>query len=123
MNKGLWVWPADQKEQVRMLRRVYASPHLMAALGAISKAKDGLSNAQIDDAMSDNSNWMTRWAIEQLLSLGFIEYHVDFFGGPGKYVLSDLGTKAYAFITGRPPPPATQSKQNNTPLPAASPAK
>lgn len=108
MNKGLWVWPADQREQAKTLRRVAASRHIMAALGALSKSKGGLSNAQLDDAISDNSNWMTRWVIDQLVSLGFAEYHVDFFGGPGKYMLTELGTRAYGFITGKPVQQAQQ---------------
>ena len=91
----------------------------MAALGALSKSKEGLSNAQLDDAISDNSNWMTRWVIDQLVSLGFAEYHVDFFGGPGKYVLTELGTKAHAFISGAPMPQAQVRAAPPVPAPQA----
>ena len=116
MNKGLWVWPADAKAQRRVLRKVSQSEHLMMAMQALAKSSDGLSNARIDDALSEYSNWQTRWVVEQLISLGFADYKVDFFGGPGKYVLTELGKNALVAITGKPvqlqpqalptPPPA-----------------
>ncbi len=114
MNTGLWVWPSDQKGQRRMLRKVSASGHLMAALQAITKSKGGLSNAEIDDVILENSNWMTRWVVDQLISLGFAEYKVDFFGGPGKYELTELGTEAFSAITGKP-------IQKSSPFPASPP--
>ena len=99
----------------------------MAALKAISKSKEGLSNAELDDALSDNSNWMTAWATRQLTSLSFIEYKVDFFGNPGRYTLTDLGKDVFQRLTGQPvavkpavqaaPPPRPPSP----PAPAASP--
>jgi hypothetical protein len=121
MKVGLWVWPVDQKAQRRILKKVARSEHLVTAMQTLAKSKDGLSNAEIDDALSDNSNWMTRWVVEQLVALGFIEYKVDFFGGPGRYKLTELGTNALSTITGKPvqlqpPPPAS------TPAPAAKPA-
>ncbi len=76
---------------------------------AIAKSKDGLSNAQIDDALSEYSHWQTRWVVDQLISLGFADYKVDLFGGPGKYVLTELGKNALSVITGKPvqaPPPS-----------------
>ena len=105
MNTGLWVWPTDPKAQRRTLRKVANSEHLVAGMQAIVKSKDGLSNAQIDDALSEFSNWGTRWIVDQIMSLGFIDYKVDFFGGPGKYVLTDLGRNALSAITGKPIPP------------------
>ena len=128
MNKGLWVWPADSKEQQRTLRRVSQSEHLVDAMQAIAKSKEGLSNAEIDDVLTNNSDWMTRWVVEQLVSLGFIEYKVDFFGGPGRYRLTELGANALSAITGKPiqtlqpaptPPPAAKP----TTLPPAAPSK
>jgi len=128
MNKGLWVWPADSKEQQRTLRRVSQSEHLVDAMQAIAKSKEGLSNAEIDDVLTNNSDWMTRWVVEQLVSLGFIEYKVDFFGGPGKHKLTELGANALSAITGKPiqtlqpaptPPPAAKP----TTLPPAAPSK
>ena len=102
MNTGLWVWPAEAKPQRRMLRKVSQSEHLMAAMQALIKSPDGLSNARIDDALSEYSNWGTRWVVDQLISLGFVDYKVDFFGGPGKYTLTELGRNALSVITGKP---------------------
>ncbi|MDV3292899.1 MAG: hypothetical protein LYZ70_01355 [Nitrososphaerales archaeon] len=103
-----------------MLRKVSASGHLMAALQAITKSKGGLSNAEIDDVLSDNSNWMTRWIVDQLISLGFAEYKVDFFGGPGKYELTQLGTEAFSAITGKPTQKLS-SRPASPPAPVSSP--
>ena len=103
MNTGLWVWPPDDRDQRRTLRAVASSPHLVDAMQALVKSKDGLSNAQVDDALSDNSHWLTRWVLEQLISLGFVDYRADFFGGPGRYALTELGTNALSAITGKPP--------------------
>ena len=102
MNTGLWVWPPDDRGQRRMLRKVAGSGHLVDAMRALAKSKDGLSNAQVDDALSDNSHWQTRWVLEQLIALGFAEYKVDFFGGPGKYTLTQLGNDAFSVVTGKP---------------------
>ena len=108
MNTGLWVWPADAKAQRRTLRKVSQSEHLMAAMQALAKSTDGLSNARIDDALSEFSHWQTRWVVQQLISLGFIDYKVDFFGGPGKYLLTELGKNALATMTGKPLPAQPQ---------------
>jgi len=81
----------------------------VAALAALAKSKDGLSNAEMDDVIADNSNWMTLWVVRQLTSLGFIEFKVDFFGEPAKYKLTELGRRAQAFLTGQPVPPKPQS--------------
>jgi hypothetical protein len=112
MNTGLWVWPTDAKAQRRTLRNVSKAEHLVAAMQAIAKSKDGLSNAQLDDTLSDYSNWQTRWVVSQLISLGFADYNVDFFGEPGRYVLTELGANALSAITGKPiqkQPPAHAS--------------
>ena len=122
MNTGLWVWPADAKAQRRTLRKVSQAEHLMTAMQALAKAADGLSNARLDDALSEYSHWQTRWVVEQLISLGFADYKVDFFGGPGKYVLTELGRSALSTITGKPlqaPPPAASPPP---PKPVAPPA-
>ena len=90
----------------------------MLALQGIVKSKDGMSNPELDELLADNSNWMTLWAVRQLLALAFIEYRVDFFGGPGRYAATDLGRSALSAITGQPapqtqpapPPPPPQAK-------------
>ena len=110
MPKGLWVWPSDPKGQRRVLRRVAASEHLMTALGALGKSKEGMSNSDLGELLEDGSEWPTLWTIRQLTSLGFIEMNVDFFGNPAKYQLTEAGRLALSMITGQPlpakPPPA-----------------
>ncbi len=111
MNAGLWIWPSDAKAQQEVLRKVAASPRLFQALTSLMKSKEGLSNSELDDAIADNSNWMTLWTVRQLTSLDFVEYKVDFFGGPARYQLTELGRNALGMITGQPvqQKPATQA--------------
>jgi hypothetical protein len=113
MKPGLWVWPANPKGQRKMLQKVASAQHLVPAMTAIAKSKNGLSNAELDDVVGDNSEWMTLWVVRQLTSLGFIEFKVEYFGEPARYQLTDLGRRALAMITGqpaqpRPPAPAPQ---------------
>jgi hypothetical protein len=77
------------------------TPHLVSALQAIAKSKDGLSNSELDDVLADNSEWMTIWPVRQLMALGFIVYHVDYFGGPARYTVTDLGKSALTVISGQ----------------------
>jgi len=128
MTKGLWVWPSDAKAQRRVLRKFAASQHLMAALTALGKSREGMSNAELDDAINDVSEWTTLWVIRQLTSLGFIDYRVDFFGNPARYQLTESGRVALSTITGQPPPqkpvapvppPAPTTQQPPTPRPPA----
>ncbi len=112
MTKGTWVWPSEPRAQRRVLRQVLANPHMIATLSAIAKSKEGMSNAEIDDVIGDNAEWMTLWVIRQLTSLGFVDFNVDFFGNPARYRLTDLGKSAFAMMTGQPPaaprpPPAS----------------
>jgi hypothetical protein len=81
-----------------------SSPHLMAAMNALGKSKEGLSDAEINEAINDTSEWTTLWVVRQLTSLGFIEYKVDFFGNPAKYQLTDQGQQALSILTGKPIP-------------------
>lgn len=101
MNHGLWIWPSDPKAQRIVISKVMNSGHLVPAIVAVSKSKNGLSNSQLDEVISDNSNWMTLWVIRQLTSLGFIEYKVDLFGGPATYILSELGRLVLPSLTGQ----------------------
>ena len=122
MPKGLWIWPSDPKAQRRALRKVAASPHLMAALTAIGKNKEGMSDSELDEAINGNSEWTTLWVIRQLMALGFVEFKGDFFGNPAKYQLTETGMKALAAITGRPPPkPPTAAPSRPQPAPPAPP--
>jgi hypothetical protein len=122
MDHGLWVWPSDPREQQLTLRRISESEHLMAALKAIPKSKEGLSNAELDEILSDNSSWMTLWVIRQLTSLGLVKYNVSFFGNPARYTLSDLGRDVYQKLTGQPAP-AQPVVQPAAAAPAAQPAQ
>ncbi len=117
MDKGLWVWPSDPKGQRRILSEISGSPHLKAALQGIAKSAEGLSNPEIDELLADNSEWITLWTVRQLLALGFVEYKVDFFGGPAKYVATELGKNALAMITGQPAPVKPPAPVPATPPP------
>ncbi|HMD79333.1 MAG TPA: hypothetical protein VKF39_05040 [Nitrososphaerales archaeon] len=108
MNKGLWIWPSDQNAQRMVLRKVAESKQLVSAMAAIAKSKEGLSNAELDDVIGDNSEWLTLNVVRQLTSLGFVEFKVDFFGGPAKYQLTDRGRSALSTITGKPVQPPQQ---------------
>jgi hypothetical protein len=124
MPKGLWVWPEDQKGQRRTLRKVSDSPHLMTALTALAKSKDGLSNSELGEAVEGGSEWPTLWVIRQLTSLGFVDFKVDFFGNPARYQLTEQGRAALAAITGQPlaKPPAVPAAQASAPKPATPPS-
>lgn len=120
MTSGIWVWPSEPKGQRKVLRQVAASPHLMATMMALAKSKGGLSNAELDDAINDNSEWMTLWVIRQLTALGFIEFKIDFFGDPAKYRLTELGRQALSVVTGQPlqkPPAPTPTRAPAPPVP------
>ena len=104
MKQGLWVRPSDPKSQGKALRMVSQAPHLIPALTAISKSKEGMSNSELDELIADSSEWMTLWIIRQLTSLGFIEYKVDLFGGPARYQVTELGRAALAAMTTQPKP-------------------
>ena len=120
MPKGIWVWPSDPRGQRRVLRRVAQSPHLVAALTAIAKSKEGTSNAELAEAIKDTSEWTTLWVIRQLTALGFIEFKVDFFGNPARYGATEQGRAALSMITGQPlpkPPPPTAPPASPTPAP------
>lgn len=108
---GVWVWPQDQRAQRRVLARVAESEHLTAALKAIAKSKEGLSNSELDDTLGDNSNWMTLWVVRQLTSLGFIEFKVAFFGEPSKYLLTEQGRNIISSLTPVPVTQATAHRQ------------
>jgi hypothetical protein len=122
MDKGLWIWPTDPKGQKRMLRKIVGSQHVMMALQGIAKSDGGMSNSEIDELLGDNSEWITLWAVRQLTALGFIEYKVDLFGGPAKYVVTDLGRNSLVTMSGKqsvqkPSPTTQQGPTAQTPTP------
>ena len=89
--KGIWVWPSEPKDQDKTIRRIMEEDELTAILAALAKTPEGLSNAQLDKLLSNNSQWRTLSHMRELTALGFIQYQVQFFGGPGRYELTDLG--------------------------------
>jgi len=89
--KGIWTWPSEPKAQDKILRKIAQEAELTAILLLLAKNPEGLSNAQIDKLLSNNSQWRTLSHLKELLALGFIEYRVQFFGDPGKYTLTELG--------------------------------
>ena len=118
MPKGMWIWPSDPRGQQETLEKVAASPHLKAAMTAIAATEEGMSNAELDDAINSSSEWTTLWIVRQLTALGFIEFKVDFFGNPAKYRLTELGRTALSKMTGLPRP---EPLQVTPPLQAAAP--
>ena len=121
MNKGLWVWSPDPNAQRSVLRKVAATKLLVSAMAAITKSKEGLSNAELDDAIGDSSEWLTLNVVRQLTSLGFVEFKVDFFGGPARYQLTDRGRSALSVITGKPAQPPQQKPPVPPPAPPPAP--
>ncbi len=112
--KGIWVWPTNAKEQSRVLKRVANDSRLIAVLKAVAKGKDGMSNPEVDEALGNNSDWVTIWTVRQLLALGFIDYKVDLFGEPSKYLITELGNLALLRVFGQPQPksPMTPTVQH-----------
>jgi predicted transcriptional regulator len=89
--KGIWAWPSDPEDQDKTLRKIMEEDEFVTILLALAKSPEGLSNAQLDRLLSNNSQWRTLSHMKELLALGFIQYHVQFFGEAGKYELTDLG--------------------------------
>ena len=89
--KGLWTWPSDPAEQDKIIRKVKEEDELMTILVSLTGNPEGLSNAQLDKLLQNNSQWRTLSHVKELIALGFIRYDVQFFGDPGKYKVTDLG--------------------------------
>jgi hypothetical protein len=89
--KGIWVWPSDPIEQDKTLRRITEEDELVTILAALAKRPEGISNAQLDRLLSNNSQWRTLSHMKELMALGFVQYDVQFFGDAGRYELTDLG--------------------------------
>ena len=89
--KGIWTWPSEPDDQEKTLRKIMEEDELVTILVALTKSLEGLSNAQLDRLLSNNSQWRTLSHLKELTALGFIQYHVQFFGEAGKYEPTDLG--------------------------------
>ena len=96
--KGIWVWPSESKDQDKTLRKIMEEDELVTILVALTKSPEGLSNAQLDRLLTNNSQWRTLSHMRELMALGFVEYHVQFFGDSGRYGLTDLGRTAVSRI-------------------------
>jgi len=94
--KGFWAWASDSKEQDKLLRKIMQEDELVEIIGAISNSPNGLSNAQVDRLLMNNSQWRTLSHMRELIALGFVEYKVQFFGDPGKYALTELGKTTWS---------------------------
>ncbi len=91
MKGGLWYWPESQKEQEKTINGIARLKFLRTALESLAKSPSGLSNAELDEAIGANSNWMTLWVARQLMAMGLVKYKVDLFGGPGRYQITERG--------------------------------
>jgi hypothetical protein len=89
--KGIWTWPSEPSDQDKTLRKIMEEDELVTILAALAKSPEGLSNAQLDRLLSNNSQWRTLSHMKELIALGFVQYHVQFFGEAGRYELTDLG--------------------------------
>jgi len=89
--RGIWVWPAEAKEQDRTLQKILREDELVAILIALANNPEGLSNAQLDRLLANNSQWRTLSHTKELIALGFVDYHVQLFGDAGRYQLTELG--------------------------------
>ena len=103
---------------------VAASPHLIAAMTALGKSKEGMADSDLAESINDTSEWTTLWVIRQLTALGFMEYTVDFFGNPARYQLTGSGQNALAAVTGKPlPQKPASAPAPKAPAPQPTPAK
>jgi hypothetical protein len=89
--RGIWVWPSEPKDQDKILQKILREDELVAILIALANNPEGLSNAQLDRLLANNSQWKTLFHMKELMALGFVDYHVQLFGDAGKYQLTDLG--------------------------------
>jgi hypothetical protein len=89
--RGIWAWPSEPKEQDKTLQKILREDELVAILIALASNQEGLSNAQLDRFLTNNSQWRTLLHMKELMALGFVDYHVQLFGDAGKYQLTELG--------------------------------
>jgi len=89
--RGIWAWPSEPKEQDKALQKILREDELVAILAALANNPEGLSNAQLDRILTNNSQWRALLHMKELMALGFVDYHVQLFGDAGKYQLTELG--------------------------------
>jgi len=96
--RGLWVWSSDPKDQERVLQKVVREKEFGGILAALASNQSGLSNAQIDKMLRNNSQWRTLWYLRELTALDVVEYKADLFGEPGRYILTERGKALLAKV-------------------------
>jgi predicted transcriptional regulator len=87
--KGLWT--AREIENGRTSKELGEEAHLVSILKILEASKNGLSNAEIDVALNNNSQWVAMWHIRELMAGGLVRYQVQLFGEPGKYTVTESG--------------------------------
>jgi hypothetical protein len=88
--KGLWT-AGDIESEVASSSGSAEKGHLMAIMSLLERNKAGLSNAELDAALNNNSQWVAMWHLRELLAARLIEYRSDLFGEPGKYIITESG--------------------------------
>jgi len=96
--KGFWTWPSEPGDQHKVLRKIEQEDELVTILFALAKKPEGLSNAEIDKLLANNSQWRTLLHMRELIALGFVQYNVQFFGNAGEYALTELGKSVVSKI-------------------------
>ena len=89
--KGPWVWsdPAQRQSVLHAIKKSHMD-QILSVLATKNQGR-GLSNAEMDSALGASSQWVIHWKLTELLALGLIEYRVEPFGEPGRYMITPLG--------------------------------
>jgi len=96
--KGIWTWPSEPAEQAKAILKVAREDELVSILTALTESPEGLSNAELDKLLKNNSQWRTRIHLEELLATGLVQYNVQLFGNAGRYELTELGRSVMSRI-------------------------
>lgn len=87
-----WPWTKSySNKQNQLYNLLDRDSHLRNILVLLSRSESGLSNAEIDTALSNHSQWTTIQHLRELMVVGLIEYRLELFGNPGKYLITALG--------------------------------
>lgn len=102
--KGIWAWPADARAQDNLLHQIAKEDEYLEILDALGQSPNGLSNAQLDKLLANNSQWRTLNHMRGLIAVGFVKYDVKLFGNAGEYQITELGKSAVSRIKAGLPP-------------------
>jgi repressor of nif and glnA expression len=92
--KGLWT-ASDIEADAAGTSQSAEENRLVAILRILEEHEEGVSNAEIDALLNNNSQWVAIWQIRELLAAAFIEYKLQPFGEPGRYAIT---TSGHAFL-------------------------